>query len=570
MLQKKILLLLLSLLSHMASSQALQEPSYYNIPRPFDSGEDLILESDRQFYCVDEKIYFTTAYHFEHPVENLHWSNVVYVELIRWNGEKIAQAKFKLHEKKASGYLTIPKTLLSGSYYLRAYTKWMRNYPPEDYAYKLVKVINPFESIIDQGPIQEPAKKIMYSKQARGNPYREIECSTGKATFKQREKVDLILQLKNHDHDGSIFCVSVAKAASIDTNQYVTLIPDKIANEEESLSYLPEFRGISISGKILNASTPVSLANATVHLSTPQNWKYFSNFNTRAHGSFYFTLPDIYGYYDFYIDAVLENGERADILLDNDYCNRSIQLAYIPFSLDSIEREIASEMIVNMQLSNIYHEKSIVHTPGSAQIPFYGSPKHVYFTEKYIQLPNLEEFFYELVKEVRTIRIKKQSYLKLVAFSEYVDLNPLILLDNIPVSDVDEFLRIPLDRIEKVEIFDEPYIVSGKKYSGIICVSTKNKDFAGIKLIGNSMFFSYSLLSEGNFDIPDYGPGNSNRLIYRDNLLFWDPDLELSLNQPQTLSFYTSDSKGEYIVYIRSLSTDGEPRIYGTCKIVVE
>ncbi len=119
---------------------------------------------------------------------------------------------------------------------------------------------------------------------------------------------------------------------------------------------------------------------------------------------FYFTLPDFYGHYDFYIDAVLENGESADILVDNDYCNRRIHLTYIPFSLDTIERKIASEMIVNMQLSNMYNEESSIHTPESTQLPFYGSPKHVYFTEKYIQLPNLEEFFYELVKEVRTIR----------------------------------------------------------------------------------------------------------------------------------------------------------------------
>ncbi len=61
--------------------------------------------------------------------------------------------------------------------------------------------------------------------------------------------------------------------------------------------------------------------------------------NTKDNGLFYFTLPDFYGQYDFYIDAVLENGESAEILVDNDYCNRSIHLTYIPFSLDTIEME---------------------------------------------------------------------------------------------------------------------------------------------------------------------------------------------------------------------------------------
>jgi hypothetical protein len=266
----------------------------------------------------------------------------------------------------------------------------------------------------------------------------------------------------------------------------------------------------------------------------------------------------------------LENGESAEILVDNDYCNRSIHLTYIPFALDTIEMKIALEMAVNMQISNIYNEKSRIHTLDSTQLPFYGSPKHVYYTNEYIQLPNLEEFFYELVKEVRTVKIKKQTDLKLVAYTQHQNLKPLILLDNIPVLYVDEFLKVPLDRIEKIEIFDEPYIVTGSKYSGVICVSTKRKDFAGINLNKNSLFFTYNLLSEGNFNMSDYSSINTNKVTYRHNLLFWDPDIELNQNRPQTLSFYTSDSKGEYVVYIRSLNAKGKPQLYGTCKIVVE
>jgi len=567
---QKIITILLFLLSNNCFSQALSEQSFYNIAKPKDSGEEIILETDRQFYCIDERIYFTAGYKFKYPIDNVHWSNVIYVELINWNGKKIAQAKFKLYENSASGYLTIPKTLLSGNYYIRAYTKWMRNFPVEDYNYKLIKVINPFESEIDQGPIQEPDKKFVHSEPAKDNSYNGIECSTDKSTYKQREKVDLTILLENHEIDYSNFCLSVAKASYIDTKNYLIQIPDKISADEKSLIYLPEFRGISISGKILKANTPISTGNTTVHLSTPQNWKYFTTFHTRDNGLFYFTLPDFYGQYDFYIDAVLENGESAEILVDNDYCNRSIHLTYIPFALDTIEMKIALEMAVNMQISNIYNEKSRIHTLDSTQLPFYGSPKHVYYTNEYIQLPNLEEFFYELVKEVRTVKIKKQTDLKLVVYTQHQNLKPLILLDNIPVLYVDEFLKVPLYRIEKIEIFDEPYIITGRKYSGVICVFTKGKDFAGIKLNENSQFFNYNLLSEGNFNISDYSSTNTNKVTHRSNLLFWDTDIELKQNHPQTLSFYTSDSKGEYMVYIRSINARGKPQIYGTCKIVVE
>lgn len=567
---QKLIIILLSSICQICFSQASAQQSFYNIAKPEESGEEIILETDRQFYCVDERIYFTARYKFNHPIDDVQWSNVIYVELIRSNGGKIAQAKFKLYEKSASGYLTIPKTLLSGNYYLRAYTKWMRNFPAEDYFYKLIKVINPFESQIDQGPIQEPAQNLVHLKPAQVNSYNGIECFTDKTTYKQREKVDLTVRLKSNDIDYSNFCLSVAKAANIDTNSYFLQIPDKISPDKKSLTYLPEFRGISISGKIINVNTPIAIENITIQLSTPQNWKYYTTFHTMDNGFFNFTLPDFYGQYDFYIDAVLENEKRAQILVDNDYCNRNIQLTYIPFSLDSIEKKIALEMAVNMQLSNMYNERSSIRIPESTNLPFYGSPNHVYYTKKYIQLPNLEEFFYELVREIRTIRNKNQTELKITGYSQYNDLKPLVLLDNIPVLDIDEFVKIPLAKIEKIEILDEPYIVTGRKYSGIICVSTKNKDFAGIKLNKNSLFFSYNLLTEGHFYMSDFSSIHTNKVTYRHNLLFWDPDIELNRNQPQTLSFYTSDSKGEYIVYIRSINDKGKPRLYGTYKIVVE
>jgi hypothetical protein len=257
-------------------------------------------------------------------------------------------------------------------------------------------------------------------------------------------------------------------------------------------------------------------------------------------------------------------------MVDNDYCKRSVQLKYIPFYIDPIEKEIALEMAVNAQLSNIYGEESKIHAGDSIQLPFYGVPKKVYYTREYVQLPNLEEFFYELVKEVRAYRIKKQAYLKLVAYSQYQDLMPLILLDNIPVSDINEFLKIPLNRIEKVEIIDEPYIVNTEKFSGLISVSTTRNDFAGIELNQNSRFFSYNLLSEGHFTMPDYSSLNENRNAYWHNLLYWNPDIELNPSGPKTVSFYTSDSKGEYIVYIRSINAKGKALLYGTCNIVVE
>ncbi len=256
----KIIIILLFSISQIGFSQALSEQSFYTIEGPKDSGEEIFLETDRQFYCIDERIYFEARYTFNHPIDDVHWSNVIYVELIRWNGDRIVQAKFKLYENSASGYLTIPKTMLSGNYYIRAYTKWMRNFAVEDYIYRLVKIINPFENKIDQGPVQEPEEEFSQLIPTKGDSFTGIECFTDKTTYKQREKVDLTVRLNNPDDDYSNFCVSVAKAAYIDTNKDFIQIPDRISSNEKSIKYLNFIKTIKMNILItLIASKIISL-----------------------------------------------------------------------------------------------------------------------------------------------------------------------------------------------------------------------------------------------------------------------------------------------------------------------
>jgi hypothetical protein len=127
---------------------------------PAVSGENITLLTDRKLYCVNERIFFTAGYSCTEEMGDLQWSNVLYVELIRWNGARIAQMKLKLTRPSTSGSMEIPGNILSGNYYLRSYTKWMRNYSELDYAYLPVKIVNPLRTETDEGPdnMSEQAK----------------------------------------------------------------------------------------------------------------------------------------------------------------------------------------------------------------------------------------------------------------------------------------------------------------------------------------------------------------------------------------------------------------------------
>jgi hypothetical protein len=530
------------------------QPAQHNIPS--ESGEKIQLYTDRSLYCVDEKILF--------------------VELIRWNGDKLAQGKFPLDKNGASGFIEINKDIITGNYYLRAYTKWMRNYSPYEYSYMPLTIINPFETKTDVGPSKEHIQEEI-SLQNSDNGTRGIICSTQKKKYKKRQEVDLELFTKdvypNLTYD---VCITITRVGTIDTITSC-IKPDesdrKLASRK--IEYFPEIRGISLSGKVIDKDSRRPLKNVTVNLTTPVSGLYYSGYNTNNDGKFVFTFPFMHGKHDFYIGLTKVDTIEAEILIDNDFCNAPVTLPFIALELDDSEKELVREIMINMQMNQKYLSNAISsddkENDSEEQKVFYGSAQSIIYTKDYIELPNLEEFFFELIPEVTVLYSKRKPYLKINKPTSLTSYPPLILIDNIPVDNNEKLLKIPTNRIERIELINQGYTKGDMLFNGLISIYSKNNDLAGIELPLNSMFFSYNLFSDGSYNPADYRENLQNlRIPDRRNCLYWQPDFRLTSGKKSTISFYTSDSKGDYIVCVRSKNSKGETEIYGTCFFSVE
>ena len=541
------------------------------------SGETIRLFTDRNIYCVNEKIYFTAEYSSINELDSLAWSNVLYVELIRWNGNKLAQMKLKLTRPGTSGVINIPGNILSGNYYLRAYSKWMRNFSAGDYAYLPVKIVNPFRPETDEGPseISAPAATAELSL-VQKTLIKGVRCIIGKNEYKQREKAEVDFQLNDKKFfDINRYYISVARVGTIDTADH--LCKPELTSEESDLSYieyLPEIRGITISGKIIDKSTKLPQKDIYVSLSEPKHGEYFSIYKTNNQGRFVFSLPYMQGPHDFFIQSEYSGSLSSEILIDNGFCNKPVKLPYVAFKLNEEEIHLLKYLAIDQQLSERFllnkDTSSDSKRTKTEQIPFYGSKKVVYFTEKYIELPNIEEFISELIHEATIIKEKGETSLISMKRTYLSSCPPLILLDNVHVNNDDQLLKIPLNRIEKVEVINQDYVVAGMRYYGIISVYSKNKNFAGLDLNKNSVFFTYDLFSDRNTGYNYSVRSNDTRIPDRRNLLYWNPDIQLSADKKTTISFYTSDSKGDYVVYIRGKNSKDKRDIYGKCYFSVK
>ena len=541
------------------------------------SGETIRLFTDRNIYCVNEKIYFIAEYSCANELDSLAWSNVLYVELIRWNGNKLVQMKLKLTKPGTSGVINIPGSLLSGNYYLRAYTKWMRNFSESDYAYLHVKIVNPFRPETDEGPneISAPATTIDLSL-VQKTLIKGVKCTIGKSEYKQREKAEVEFQLNDKKFfDIDRYYISVARVGTIDTADH--MFKPELTSEESNLSnieYLPEIRGITISGKIIDKFTKLPQKDIYVSLSEPKHGEYFSFYRTNNQGRFVFSLPYMQGPHDFFIQSEYSGSLSSEILIDNGYCNKPVKLPFVAFKLNEGEIHILKYLAIDQQLSEKFQlNKDTLPDSLHAKtepLPFYGSKKIVYFTEKYIELPNIEEFINEIIHEATITKEKGETSLISMRRTYLSNCPPLILLDNVHVSNDEQLLKIPLNRIEKVEVINQDYVVAGMRYYGIISIYSKNKNFAGLDLNKNSEFFTYELFSDKNTGYNYSKRSNDSRIPDRRSILYWNPDIKLSADKKTTISFYTSDSKGDYIVYIRGKNSKDNCEIYGKCYFSVK
>ena len=104
--------------------------------------EKLYVHTDKSFYTDGEIIWFkiyAVDGIFNKPLD---LGKAVYIEILDRDHKSILQGKIPMKEGSGSGSFTIPASVTSGNYLLRAYTSWMKNNSPDFFFEKMLTVVN--------------------------------------------------------------------------------------------------------------------------------------------------------------------------------------------------------------------------------------------------------------------------------------------------------------------------------------------------------------------------------------------------------------------------------------------
>jgi len=432
---------------------------------------------------------------------------------------------------------------------------------------------------------------------------KNINVAISNSTYKTRERVDVTIKPNNGEVKS--YTVAVVKKGSYETEDFLIpgfiienpqllpayldcrmindssfihqlealfLVYEDMLKSDQSLLrkpdlstvdkyWIPETRGITMRGEVKNRATGDPEKQCDVYVATIGDDPQLHVYTTNNKGEFIFTLKHVSGMHNLFLCVDSKRENELEILINSDFVNSYPSFYSTPTILDTSMRQFIEDMYVSAQVKEYYSEPDTSSVYKSKQkLIRFPEPFESILVDDYIALPTLREVINEIVPYVRVQKKKDNFSLEVLdKKTNQTSGNPLILIDNLPVFNVNELLKISPELINRISVINSTYVYGEHIFRGVVFFETNTNNFAGIVLPESSTFLEFQTIEDNaTFTSPDHSShtDENNRVPDFRNLLFWDPDVAIP-NEGKVISFTTSDNEGTYEVIVRGVTQDG-------------
>ena len=547
------------------------------LPLPAQILEHIFIHTDKQIYVTGETIWMS-LYCLDgesHQLSEI--SAVAYVELVNEAAEPVIQQKIQLTHGRGAGQLFISPELSTSTHYLRAYTQWATNSPSNHIVEIPLFVINPTDP-----------PQLSTSQSSRNQPIHlsttNAEISLNGAEFGRRQAISFNIEGLESAASLSVSVYKVGEENVSDQAPEPFVHNHTLATSIERAKSLPPPNWQQLSAKLNNSSSlPPELKSHSISgkLSEDFQGDLFVSFPgpdidfyavpTKADGRFSLELSAQISQNELMFWALGDQLSSEDLTLHSPFIKKEI-FEPTAFTIPQPWQTLIASYNRNAQINHLYHTQT--HIRGlqgkTRSLPFYENPKIEYYLDEFTRFPNLEEVFLEFINRAQNRKIDKKSYIhvwdeyqNIFSSSNFLvfDTAALVFLDGIPLLDPDFIWNIDVFKIQKIDIVPKRYFAGEKMFSGVIHFQTYKNDFAG-KNLPNYLLSSPFIPMQRRtvFHVPDYSKSElvNKRIPDFRTTLYWNPDWEYQPGD-QSISFFTGDDTGQYLIEIQGISQDGNP-----------
>ncbi len=542
----------------------------------------IYLHTDRSVYMAGENLFYTL--YLKDNSEQM--SKYAYLVIRNHNNIDIIQARLEINNRIAFGNIFLSDTLSSGIYQLVCYTNCMRNDDEASYFSKEILIANRFDDKLESfnNSNNDTALPVLVS--VNDTDERSVNenliIHLDKKIFSPREKISFSI-LSGTIPENSILHLSVSISEIIpgipigpDISgyfNYSSKMTDKKGSELNQCRYYPEIMGPVIQGKIVRLweSVPDTDSvviktgenikkNYTVLVSTPDSVANLQVVTTDSLGNFRFLLNPYYDGRDLIIR--LKENIKASVLTDDKFIINHYFNPSAAFNVPGMKDYILRSNNI-FKIRKIYNEKLVIDTLKkflpSVVIPriFYNQYSTIYPSD-YLDLGDFVEISREIIPALKIRKNRDKyvsSYLLLQDQSQKVK-EPVIFLDGVPIDDVNQIINLGSDQINRIESIPVNRFYGNLTFSGILAIFCKDNAISKIKF--KTPTIMYQSLSSLPYTRPEaFNPGEKKSIPDLRQLLLWEPDMTIKIEDGQRIDFYSSDLQGKYRIDVQGITTDG-------------
>jgi len=328
-----------------------------------------------------------------------------------------------------------------------------------------------------------------------------------------------------------------------------------------NLTYFPETKGVTLTATVSDHIThePVPQAEAVLSVISEQPQFYFNR--SMQDGTLIFPIEQTYGLVNLYLSAKTSNGSPLQLKVNSDFLPKHPVFSVRPPKFDEKSKLLINETYRNYQLTSTFHKNDTLLRDIQNNQPFiFGNEMTFVELSNYIELSSMEEIFKEIIPWAALRKEKDSYYFRIMDTDQnFFYENPLVLLDNVPVYDLNQIAELHPKLITKIGIINKFYLLGDYILWGVISIHTNTDNFGGYQFPKESVFIEYLAISKyKQFPNQTYTTQvqlNSRIPDFR-NVLYWNPEL-LGLAPETSYSLYTSDDRSAYEIIVRGFDPEG-------------
>lgn len=340
---------------------------------------------------------------------------------------------------------------------------------------------------------------------------------------------------------------------------------EKNMANEGRYNFIPEYEGLTIKGNLEGRSSEKHLANTPIYLASVGKIAHLYGSRSDEDGNFYFITDNLFGNQKLVLQSNEVNDDKiSQIKFEDPFSKSFSDRKFEPFILSKNYQTTLSTRHVHMQTQNVYWGEKNHRILASAidSSHFYEYLDNSYALDNYTRFPTMEEVMREYVPEVVVRKPDGNFNFRIVRAPHILHMdNPLVLLNNIPVFNVNKIIEYNPLLVKQIDIIKDGYILEGEiVLKGVLNYKTYTNKLEDVNLDPETTIVDFEGLQiPRDFYSPMYGDlGISSTKPDFRNLLFWEPSIVISDGESEELSFYTSDLSGNYLGVIQGINDRGE------------